>query len=46
MENKLIMVVTVMDLAVAFDIVSHELLLTVLKEHFGIKDLALNWYKN
>ena len=32
MENKLITAVTVMDLSVAFDTVSHELLLTVLRE--------------
>ena len=31
-ENKLITAVTVMDLSVAFDTVSHELLLTVLRE--------------
>ena len=44
MENKLITAVTVMDLSAAFDTVRHELLLTVLKEQFGIKDVALNWY--
>ena len=32
MENKLITAVTVMDLSVAFDTVSHECLLTVLRE--------------
>ena len=31
-ENKLITAVTVMDLSAAFDTVSHELLLTVLRE--------------
>ena len=35
-----------MDLSVAFNTVSHELLLTVLKEQFGIKDVACNWYEN
>ena len=46
MENKLITAVTVMDLSAAFNTVSHELLLTVLKEGFGIKDVALNYYEN
>ena len=46
MENKLIIAVTVMDLSAAFNTVSHELLLTVLKEQFAIKDVALNWYEN
>ena len=46
MENKLITAVTVMDLPVAFDTVSHELLLTVLREQFGINDVAINWYEN
>ena len=46
MENKLITAVTVMDLSVAFDTVSHELLLTVLREQFGINDVAINWYEN
>ena len=45
-ENKLITAVTVMDLSVAFDTVSHELLLTVLREQFGINDVAINWYEN
>ena len=46
MESKLITAVTVMDLSVAFDTVSHELLLTLLEEQFGIKDISLNWYEN
>ena len=46
MENKLITAVTVMDLPVAFDTVSHDLLLAVLREQFGIKGVALNWYEN
>ena len=46
MENKLITAVIVMDLSAAFNTVSHELLLTVLREQFGINDVAINWYKN
>ena len=46
MENKLITALTVMDLSAAFDTVSHELLLTVLRERFGINDVAINWYEN
>ena len=41
-ENKLITAVTVMDLSAAFDTVSHELLLPVLRERFGINDVAIN----
>ena len=46
MENKPITAVTVMDLSVAFDTVSHDVLLIVLGEQFGIKDVVLNWYEN
>ena len=46
MENKLITAVTVMDLSAAFGTFSYKLLLTVLGEQFGIKDVALNWYEN
>ena len=46
MEDKHITAVTVMDLSAAFDTVSHELLLTVLRERFRINDLAINWYEN
>ena len=46
MENRLVTAVTVMDLSVVFDTVSHELLLPVLREQFGKKDIALNWYEN
>ena len=35
-----------MDLSVAFNTVSHESLLTVLREQFGINDVAINWYEN
>ena len=46
MENKLITAATVMDLSAAFDTVTHELLLTVLREQFGINDVTINWYEN
>ena len=46
MENKHITAVTVMDLSAASGTVSHELLLTVLREQFGINDVAINWYEN
>ena len=35
-----------MDLSAAFNTVSLELLLTVLREWFGINDVAINWYEN
>ena len=46
MEDKCITTVTVMDLSAAFNTVSHELLLAVLREQFGINDLAITWYEN
>ena len=46
MEDKRITAVIVMDLSAAFDTVSHELLLAVLRERFGINDLAITWYEN
>ena len=46
MEDKHITAVTVVDLSVAFNTVSHELLLSVPRERFGINDLAINWYQN
>ena len=46
MEDKRITAVTVMDLSVACDTVSHELLLAVLRERFGINNLAITWYEN
>ena len=44
--NKLITSVTVMGLSVGFDTVSNDLLLTVLREQFENRDVALNWYEN
>ena len=45
MENKRILVVAIMDLSTAFDMVDHDLLLSVLHNSFGISDTALSWYE-
>ena len=45
MENKQILVVAIMDLSTAFDMVDHDLLLSVLHNSFGISDTALSWYE-
>ena len=45
MENKRILVVAIMDLSAAFDMVDHDLLLSVLHNSFGISDTALSWYE-
>ena len=35
-----------LDLSAAFDTVNHGVLLKVLQNRFGIKDLALNWFRS
>ena len=45
-ENKLITAVTVMDLSVAFDTVSHDFCSLYSEKDLEIKDVALNWYEN
>ena len=45
MENKQILVVAIMDFSATFDMVDHDLLLSVLHNSFGISDTALSWYE-
>ena len=46
MENKLVTVVTLLDLLAAFDTEDHDILLEVLYNKFGIDRNALKWYSN
>ena len=45
-ENQNITSTVILDLSTAFDTVDHDILLTMLHDHFGIQDTALNWFKN
>ena len=46
MERKSVTAIVVMDLSAAFDTVDHDILLSVLENKFGIKDVALKWYES
>ena len=45
-ENQNIILTVILDLSTAFDTIDHDILLTILHDHFGIQDMALNWLKN
>ena len=45
-ENQNITSTVILDLSTAFDTIHNDILLTILHNHFGIKDMALNWFKN
>ena len=44
MERKNVTAMVVMDLSAAFDTVDHDILLSILENKFGIKDVALRWF--
>ena len=46
MENKKVTALMAIDLSTAFDTVDHSILITVLRERFGITDTALSWFKS
>ena len=46
MENKLVTVVTILDLSATFNTVNHDICLEVLHSKFGIDGNALKWYSN
>ena len=45
MERKNVTAIVVMDLSAAFDTVDHDILLSVLENKFGIKDVGLRWFE-
>ena len=46
MERKSVTAMVVMDLNAVFDTVDHDILLSVLENKFGIKDVALKWFES
>ena len=46
MERKNVTAMVVMDLSAAFDTVDHDILLSILENKFGIKDVALRWFES
>ena len=44
MENQQVTAVMALDLSAAFDMVNHEILLSVLKHNFRPEDTVLNWF--
>ena len=46
MERKNVTAMVVMDLSAAFDTVDHDILLSVLENKIGIKDVALRWFES
>ena len=46
MERKNATAMVVMDFSAAFDTVDHDILLSVLENKFGIKDVALRWFES
>ena len=43
MENSKLTSVICLDLSVAFDTVNHSILLQIMRNYFGIADMALDW---
>ena len=46
MEKKNVTAMITLDLSAAFNTVNHKVLLTTLQSNFGIKGMALEWFKN
>ena len=46
MERQSVSVLILLDCSTAFDTVDHQVLLNVLERKFGIKDVALKWFKS
>ena len=45
MENQRAMIVILVDFSAAFDRVDHNILINILKEHYGFHDKALHWFE-
>ena len=45
-ENQNITSIVILDLLAAFDTVDHEVLLTILWDHFGFQGTTLKWFEN
>ena len=44
MEEQHIKIMVILDLAVAFDTVDHNILLKIFKSQFGVMETALKWF--
>ena len=45
-DSQNIISTVILDLSAVFDTIDHDILITILSKHFGIKGTALNWFKN
>ena len=46
MERKKVTALIAIDLSATFDMVDHDILISVLQTKFGVKGKALDWYKS
>ena len=46
MEHQCVNAMLLLDLSAAFDMVDHSVLVNILKNKYGINDVALSWFKN
>ena len=45
MQNHRTMIMILLDFSTAFDMVDHNILINILKEHYGFHDKALHWFE-
>ena len=46
MKHQCVNAMLLLDLSAAFDIADHSVLVNILKNKYGINDVALSWFKN